>query len=87
MYEIRKTGKNVGRKGTVLYCTEMDILPVFEMFTELKGLIMTSGGRCCIMNAAAHCSVVVLGAGGGDSELCCCTLNALLQVCHRAENK
>jgi hypothetical protein len=69
-----------------MYCTEMDLLPVFAMFTELKGLMVTSDGRCCIMNAAAHFSVVVLGLGGGDSELCCCTLNALLQVYHRAEN-
>jgi hypothetical protein len=60
----------------------MDLLPVFEMFTEL----MTSGGRCCIMNARAYFSVV-LGVGGGDSELCCCALHALLQVCHKAENK
>jgi len=52
----------------------MDLLPVFEMFTELKGLMMTSGGRCYIMNATAHFSVVVLGVGRGDSELCCCTL-------------
>jgi hypothetical protein len=68
-----------------MYCTEMDLLPVFAMFAELKGLMMTSGGRCCIMNAAAHFSVV-LGLWGGDSELCCCTLNALLQIYHRAEN-
>jgi hypothetical protein len=47
-----------------MYCTEMDLLPVFEMFTELKGLMMTSGGRCCIMNAAAHFSVVLLDVGG-----------------------
>jgi hypothetical protein len=64
----------------------MDLLPVFEMFPELKSLMMTSGDRCCIMNTAAHFSVVVLGVGGGDSELCYCTMNALLQVCHRAEN-
>lgn len=46
---------------------------------------MTSGRRCCIMNAEAHFSVVVLGVAEGD-ELFCYTLNALLQVCHRAEN-
>jgi hypothetical protein len=70
MHELRKRGKNVGRKPcnpkSVLYCTEMDHLPVFEMFTELKGLMKTSGGRCCIMNAAAHFSVVVLGVRGGE---------------------
>lgn len=71
---------------TVLHCTEMDLLPVFEMCTELQGLMMTSGGRCCIMNAEAHFSIVVLGVAEGDSELCHCTLNALLQVCDRAEN-